>query len=102
MADSLDEMKRTIQQEEDEVVSSIYPYKRITINYEKTSTKARTPCPAMMEAAGYDVYLTKTGDILLGEKKIFVIDTVTRLAQGFHLKIFKRSSLACSEGIIIP
>ena len=69
MADSLDEMKRTIQQEEVEVVSSIYPYERITINYEKTSTKARTSCQAMMEAAGYDVYSAKTGDIQLGERK---------------------------------
>ena len=40
MADSLDETKITIQPEEEEVASLVYPYEQITIDYEKTSTKA--------------------------------------------------------------
>ena len=66
------------------------------------SMKARTPCWSTPDAVGYDIYLAKTGDIQLGERKKFAIDTVTRPARGFHLKIYNRSSLACNEGIIIP
>ena len=66
------------------------------------STKARTPCWSNPDAAGYDIYSAKTGDIQPGERKKFAIDTVTRPARGFHLKIYNRSSLACNESIIIP
>ena len=102
MADSLSETKITIQLEEEKVVSLLYPYEQITVDNEKTSTKARTPCQSTPDAVGYDIYWAKTGDIQLGERKKFAIDTVTRPARGFHLKIFNRSSLACNEGIIIP
>ena len=66
------------------------------------STKARTPCWSTPDITGYDIYLAKTGDIQPGERNKFAIDTVTRPAREFHLKIFNRSSLACNEGIIIP
>ena len=102
MADSLSETKITIQPEEEDVVSVLYLYERITVEYEKTSTKARTPHQSTPDAAGYDIYSAKTGDIQPGERKKFAIDTVTRPARGFHLKIYNRSSLACNEGIIIP
>ena len=64
--------------------------------------KARTPHWSTPDAVGYDIYSAETGDIQLGERKKFAIDTVTRPARGFHLKIYNRSSLACNEGIIIP
>ena len=102
MADSLNETKITIQPEEEEVVSLLYPYKQITVDYEKMSTKTRTPRQSTAEAVGYDIYSTKTGDIQPGERKKFAIDTVTRPARGFHLKIFNRSSLVYNEVIIIP
>ena len=102
MADSLSETKITIQPEEEDVASILYPYEQITVEYEKTSTKARTPCQSTTDAVGYDIYSAETGDIQPGERKKFAIDTVTRPARGFHLKIYNRSSLACNEGIIIP
>ena len=102
MAESLSETKITIQPEEEDVVSVLYPYERITVEYEKMSMKARTPYQSTPDNGGYDIYLAKTGDIQPGERKKFTIDTVTRPARGFHLKIYNRSSLACNEGIIIP
>ena len=66
------------------------------------SMKARTPHQSTPDTAGYDIYSAETGDIQPGERKKFAIDTVTRPARGFHLKIYNRSSLACNEGIIIP
>ena len=39
MADSLSETKITIQPEEEEVVSLLYPYEQITVDYERQVQK---------------------------------------------------------------
>ena len=93
MADSLDETKITIQLEEEEVVSLLYPYKRITVDDEKASTKARTPCRSTPDAAGYDIYSAKTGDIQLGERKKFAIGTVTKTCEGVSSENFQQIQL---------
>ena len=97
-----EETKLKLKAEEEDVMSVIFPYERITVQYEKTSKKAKTPCRQTADAVGYDVYSAKTGDIAPGERKKFMIETVTKPALGFHLKIYNQSGLACNEGIIIP
>ena len=100
MAESHNQMK--LKACEEDVVGVCYPYERITVMYEKTGKGAKTPRRATLEAAGYDVFSAEAGEIPPGETRTFTIQTITKPAVGFHLKIYNRSGLACKEGVMIP
>ena len=69
------------------------------INIVKLDKDAKIPTHGSEGAAGYDLYVTNSADIPVGESTFFHTGIAMKIPHGYFGAIYPRSGMACKKGL---